>query len=939
MNRLFLLFFFSFIGLTSSHAQLTSIDSAGWYHKQAGNIWSKNIPLTQFKPYLKRAALLYHQNKHFAREADCYRILSQLIWIDDHDFDAAKAMLERAIQLVESRPKPNQTELFTCYGNLANLYLANQHFDTAITLLEKCILLSENLVPLTANTSPFYSEGYLEFNQLFCARKSVFTRMMLANVYLKKNQVDRAKKLLDEIIGTNTCGQDNLWNLSGIYSLYYRHIGEYDKALTATYQVINNHPEMFGDSTSYLSMGYTHLAELYKLIGLNHQAIHSFEQVLSYEKKRVRHDTIQISKTHNWLGELYREMGQHQKALSHYEYALELILKVKGPINFSTGSVFNNLGETYYALGNYQEALVWHQKALKVRMQIKNHPYRTNSYDNIGMTYLKLGKEQLATDYLLKAYKLRSEFPKNPSYVSYLIKSFLHLAELAHVKGDLDKALLYYQKAADNTPTDLQEDGLAKYHTLNRIGQLHVEQHHFEEALVAFAKATRLNAPGFDPKDIGFNHYHNAPALLLSLNGQAEALTQRYREKKQRKFLVFSFKHYRSAMQLLIKIRQSYTSQKDKLNVGNYAKGIYRKAIDIGYQLYQQEPDEKLLKELFYISEQSKAGALLDAQNIQFAQVKALLPDSLIEKEERLLALQSYYQQQVNQTQKQEKSKWTIKLFEVNQERERFIKRLERFFPKYHELKYQEPQITLKGLQNKLEEQEVLLEFFEGDQDIYAFVVHKNSFTVKILPPIQTAAIQLFRKSILNRDWKQYTQLSYQFYQQLIQPLGITNTKQLVIIPDGMLWHINFDLLIKEAPVVGDYSNLAYLLHDIAIRYGYSGAYLLNHHAVTHNNNGGLLAFAPSYDRLNNDESKLAELGDKFRDQVAPLHHTEMEVEQIGDQIGGEIYVGTKAVERNFKDHINEHSILHLAMHALIDNEEPAKSRLVFSHQDDSFRR
>lgn len=936
MNRLLLLLFLYFLGLTGSQAQLTSIDSAGWYHKQAENIWSKKISITQFKPYLKRAATLYHQHGYFVREADCYRTLSKIIWVDDHDFQGSKTMLDSAIQLVLSNPESNTAELFMCYGDLTNLYLANRHFDLAITTLEKCIELGKDLAPLSPETSPLHPEGYIGFNQLLCSRKNIAARVTLANIYLKKNQISRAKKILDEVMQTHHCAEDKKWLLSGIYSLYYRHIGEYDKALTETYQVINNYPERSDDSTAHLSMSYTHIAELYKLIGLNHQSIKAFEKVLSYEKKKIRHDTVQISKTHNWLGELYREMGQYQKALSHYEYALELIFKVKGAVNFSTGSVFNNIGETHYALGNYEEALVWHQKALKIRLQIKNHPYRTNSYDNIGMTYLKLGKEALATQYLSKAYQLRSQFPKTPSYASYLSKSFLHLAELAHTQGDFSKALSFYQKATENTPADLQEDGLANYHTFNRIGQLHVEQHNFEEALVAFAKATRLNAPGFDPKDIGFNHYHNAPALLLSLNGQAKALTQRYREKQQRKFLIFAFKHYRSAMQLLVKIRQSYTSQTDKLTVGNYAKEIYRKAMDIGYQLYQQKPDEKLLEELFYISEQSKAGALLDAQKIQFAQAQAVLPDSLIEREKRLLALQSYYQQKVNQTEKQEKSKWSIKLFEVNQERERFIKRLERFFPKYHELKYQEPQISLKGLQSKLTDQEVFLEFFEGRQHIYAFVVQKNGFTVKTLTPIQSTAIQAFRKSILKRNWQQYTQLSYQFYQQLIEPLSIGNSKQLVIIPDGMLWHINFDLLIKQPPVVGDYSNLTYLLHDIAIRYAYSGAYLLNHNEVIHDSNGGLLAFAPSYERLNQDESKLAALGDKFRGQVAPLHHTEMEVEQIGNQIGGDIYVGAEAVERNFKDHINEHSILHLAMHALIDNEEPAKSRLVFSHQDDS---
>ena len=48
------------------------------------------------------------------------------------------------------------------------------------------------------------------------------------------------------------------------------------------------------------------------------------------------------------------------------------------------------------------------------------------------------------------------------------------------------------------------------------------------------------------------------------------------------------------------------------------------------------------------------------------------------------------------------------------------------------------------------------------------------------------------------------------------------------------------------------------------------------------------------------------------------------------------MYVGNDAVERVFKTELAKHSVLHLAMHALVDNEDPTNSRLVFTHDADS---
>jgi CHAT domain-containing protein len=64
---------------------------------------------------------------------------------------------------------------------------------------------------------------------------------------------------------------------------------------------------------------------------------------------------------------------------------------------------------------------------------------------------------------------------------------------------------------------------------------------------------------------------------------------------------------------------------------------------------------------------------------------------------------------------------------------------------------------------------------------------------------------------------------------------------------------------------------------------------------------------------------------------VAPLRWNQQEVESIGQHLSGVGYTQQAAVERRFKEEVSQYRIVHLAMHALIDDQNPMDSRLVFS--------
>jgi Uncharacterized protein conserved in bacteria len=89
-----------------------------------------------------------------------------------------------------------------------------------------------------------------------------------------------------------------------------------------------------------------------------------------------------------------------------------------------------------------------------------------------------------------------------------------------------------------------------------------------------------------------------------------------------------------------------------------------------------------------------------------------------------------------------------------------------------------------------------------------------------------------------------------------------------------------------------------------------------------------MMAFAPSYPRPR--QNLLTAKGSQ-RNSLGLLEETMNEVKTISKYFPGEIFSSNTASEENFKKRAAHYGILHLAMHALIEDEDPMYSRLVFT--------
>ena len=75
---------------------------------------------------------------------------------------------------------------------------------------------------------------------------------------------------------------------------------------------------------------------------------------------------------------------------------------------------------------------------------------------------------------------------------------------------------------------------------------------------------------------------------------------------------------------------------------------------------------------------------------------------------------------------------------------------------------------------------------------------------------------------------------------------------------------------------------------------------------------------------------------DSLRGRLIKLPWAEKEVRNISQIAAGSFYLRDKATETMFKEQAPDAGIIHLATHAIIDDEHPLYSKFVFTKEDDS---
>jgi len=293
-------------------------------------------------------------------------------------------------------------------------------------------------------------------------------------------------------------------------------------------------------------------------------------------------------------------------------------------------------------------------------------------------------------------------------------------------------------------------------------------------------------------------------------------------------------------------------------------------------------------------------------------------------------------------------------VFDLNHRSDSLLGLLERNYPEYFNLKYKTNVVSLKQVQDWLKRDQALLEYVITDSVLISFFVSPDDILVKqckmnlsIRDDLTTLRQQLTTTNFslgVNDAYKSFVKASSGVYDFFLKPFEEEIAdKKLIIVPDEALAYIPFEILLTGQPEYEemDYRKLDYLLKKHVVSYSASATLLL-HPGKKKQRGTNLLAFAPIYPGANMEKHNIESSRQAYRDELYPLPFTIDEVKAIQTITNATIYLNEEANELNFKQTAGNFDILHLAMHTIIDDDNPMYSKLAFSKpltdsQEDGF--
>lgn len=692
--------------------------------------------------------------------------------------------------------------------------------------------------------------------------------------------------------------------------LVHEKLTEYEKAERFYLQTLNVQKEVLGEEHPTYLLSLAHLASLYKLMG-NYEKAESFLlQVLALKKEILGEGHYSYAETLNSLGNLYLATKNYQAAERFYLMDLELTKKNHGEKNTQFATSLGNIGILYRRIKNYEKAERFLLQALEIKKEVldEQHPDYAGGLIHLGNLYADIGQYEKTEALYLEAYKIRKEIfsPKNDAVI-------LSLNNLAAVYNDMNQLDLTweYLLRAIHANTDLV---LSK-----NINESWIDK---------FLKANHVSLE------------HTNTSLVIIDQLLSKKITE---NTKTQQVLICDL-----ALQLLKKKKNSFSADSDKLRILSESANWVLRSMQV---LDKNEEAAKALN----IAEQNKSVLLLDAASNKRAYNLGLLPDSITQQEK---ALEKKYTNTKaalagKNTAKQLDSIRNI-FMDLNFEIDEFKKNIKENYPKYATTKYQYDAIQASEIQALLDDNTAMLEYLIGDSIVYVFYVDKTQVKIhefavdnkQLKHRIHTLHKVLSNYSFLKNNklsYQRYTNQAYWFYEKLVAPalLEAKNIAQLIVISDGELGHLPFEaFLVEQAPQeVSDYNQLHYLIQDYRISYNYSATlWKENKTNKKRQNNGQILGLAADYnERIDSSISSPRIPADiRVRNALSPLTAARKEVELLSENFSGLFVFDTLASERFFKEKAPTYAVIHLAMHGILNKQEPMLSSLAFTEDNDS---
>lgn len=742
------------------------------------------------------------------------------------------------------------------------------------------------------------------------------------------------------------------------YASFLNDDGQYKKSKDIyVYQI----DHLRKNDPSGLARAYNNFAVLLNNLKESEQSLRYYDSCLTILKQQGLDEGTPLAYT------AYLNQSMPKINIGQYQEALESLRKselnlVKMGLDKSPGDVI--ITSLYFAYvyshkNEYPEdlahALTYANKGYEMLYQInKEHFYMTYFYLVLGDIEEKKGNLRKSLEYHKQAVALKAKLAGDVN--DDMPAMLTSVARLSYKLNFTDSAEFYfnrikkiYDDPTQNKTYDYVEYLFEKADFYLNLESISEAENTLLEALKGFIPTYNWNQGIADnpPFELIPEVYQSAFFFIK----KAEISKEIAKRNEDFELLKSSLDSYIIGTILLNKSKSAIFNLRSKAQYGQQKSIYYSEAIQLAIKLYQETEDKAYWEKAFILSDFDKSSNLKNHLNQQSTAYKSTIPQSLLVKELELKSEinsleKEAYRDSFSKAIQSNSNDSTLKLIvSKKEEMNKLLSQYKKEYPNYYAMQYggldfqqkdilASEQMTILRASNKL-----ILQYHElGDKYVLTYVKGRKQGVLDINKD------DLFNKNLEEFIYNTKTPTSIDFqssaqylYQKLLAPvLELLPSPQLIIIPDGPLSYLNFELLISE-PIAekNNYKDFNYLLKKHSVTYHYSSSLIRFNPTNLNGKSTVFTGFAPYQNITDVEYIAQDERSAAFNFAAySPLPHSEREIENLSNKFPGKGYYGLEAKESLLKSESLQSNILHFATHSYIDAKNPIFSGLLLSADD-----
>lgn len=799
------------------------------------------------------------------------------------------------------------------------------------------------------------------------------------------DEIDESKKSLDitaealEHVLKASVTQDEVGKIRYNLGFSYLNVDDMPNAKIQFQEALRDYEAYTDTSKKWLSDGYNAMGAVMWLSSKLDSASYYYDRASS-TIENAPGDPIEnlyfatviksnISLLEHSQGNLSKAIKVQNEVITNYEKVIKNVedqSTVQKAQRFQSRAI-SNMAIFYNEVGNLTRASEMLKYAYK-----KKKAFLEPNDSEIGAALIQMGQSEIS----LKSYDEAKEFTnrgldilntKGDAMAYWKGVAYRALAEIYQSEDEIDSTALYYAKAVTALELALGENIDTEYlNLLKAKSQFEAKQ---DKAAIAIATAQKaydhVNTYMGDTSFEISKQMANLSTLYLQLKNFDQSI---YWSKKGDDLLKQKMESATTVLDsvklsfdrpwlIYLRMKSTY-AQLDNPSVEdisgvldslNEATGIleYRKRMaitpeDINQLLLEYQrindfakllhvkrygltQDKKDLNALMSIQESGVYNKIRSKLNYQNVVAFSGVPSQVITREKKLKA--SLSEALSNTTDKS-----MAMYFDAETAWNDFQDSIRVSYPDYYKMRYETIETSVDQILNTIPSDVTVIRYFFVEHMLYAFIANEKEQTLIPLDFKNSALIpKIIQEQFKEDEVLQALQILANDLWNPITP-KIT-TENIVIIPDGALFNLSFELLPTQK--VSSYSDLA--THSVLAHHTISYTYSLS---LVNNQNtkelaSNFIAFTPEFSDDMKEAYKLAIIDSLQADQtylrLLPQPFSVHTAGRYTKTFGGEHFKNKKATKQIFKNQAGEHKIIHIGTHAESNNVSPELSRLIFA--------